>query len=217
MLLTAPYRHEYDREQDAILEGQSRGLGLKGEWKGVSDWYGGRIEQTVRLSKVNDTFTYRLVRPALKKSTRFARFLGSRRILKIKLPKNLRFEKDSGVIDHLSGSFVLCGRVFVPFAYKEGNVHMMEVNEDEDRKPDGVQGDDARMSLWDFIQWHNPFALNENQVWPLRCSHILFLSCSQALSKWSSRFDLGLSTTVPVVQFEPRNIMFIEDIRGYPA
>lgn len=39
-------------------------------------------------------------------------------------------------------------------------------------------------------------------------------SAPQALSKWSSRFDLGLSTTVPVIQFEPRNIVFIEDLRG---
>ena len=169
MRLITPQRKEYDREQDAILEGQSRGLGLRGEWKGVPDWYGGRIEQTVKLSKVGGDFTYRLVRPALKKSTRFARFLGSRRILKIKLPKNLRFEKDGGVIEHLSRPFVLCGRVFVPFASKEGNAYLMEVNEDEDRRPDSAQGDKARMSLWDFIQWHNPFALNENQVWAPRC------------------------------------------------
>lgn len=159
------YRKEYDREQDAILEGQSRGLGLRGEWKDVPDWYGGRIEQVVKLSKSNDgTFTYHLLRPALKKSTRFARFLGSRRILKVKLPKDLLFTKDTSVREHLSGPFVLCGRVYVPFASKEGSAYMMEVNEDEDRKPDSAQGDNKRMSLWDFIQWHNPFALNENQV-----------------------------------------------------
>ena len=171
MRLTTPYRKEYDREQGAILEGQSRGLGLRGEWKGVPDWYGGRIEQVVKLSKVNGDFAYRLLRPALTKSTRFARFLGSRRILKVKLPKNLRFEKDSGVIEHLSGPFVLCGRVFVPFASKEGSAYMMEVDEDEDREPDSAQGDGTRMSLWDFIQWHNPFALNENQVRTFRRSY----------------------------------------------
>jgi RNA-dependent RNA polymerase len=176
--LTMLHREEYDREQDAILEGQSRGLGLRGEWKGSPDWYGGRIEQKVRLSKSKGKFTYRLDRPALKKSTRFARFLGSRRILKVALSKELRFEKGSSVRDHLSGRFVLCGRVFVPFASRDGSAYMVEVNEDEDRKLDRAQGDDRRMSLWDFIEWHNPLGLNQKQVWVLRYFHVLFLTCS---------------------------------------
>lgn len=158
------HREEYDREQDAILEGQSRGLGLRGEWRGVPDWYGGRIEQVVRLSKSNGKFTYRLDRPDLKKSTRFARFLGSRRIFKVKLSKDLLYEGDS-VRKHLSGPFVLCGRIFVPFASKEGSAYFMEVNEDKDRVPDSAQGDSNRMSLSDFIQWYNPLDLNQNQVW----------------------------------------------------
>jgi RNA-dependent RNA polymerase len=165
------HREEYDREQDAILEGQSRGLGLRGEWRGMPDWYGGRIVQSVRLSKSNGIFTYRLDRPELKKSTRFARFLGSRRIFKVKLSKDLRYEKGNSVHDHLSGPFVLCGRVFMPFASKEGNAYLMEVNEEKDRKPDRAQGDDTRMSLWDFIQWHNPLGMNENQV---RLSHYMY-------------------------------------------
>lgn len=164
--LTMLHREEYDREQDAILEGQSRGLGLRGEWKGMADWYGGRIEQVVRLSRSkNNEFAYRLDRPDLKKSTRFARFLGSRRILKVKPSRDLQYEKGNSVRDHLSKPFVLCGRVFVPFASREGSAYMVEVNEDEDRKPDRSQGDDKRMSLWDFIEWHNPLSLNQKQVW----------------------------------------------------
>jgi hypothetical protein len=131
----------------------------------VPDWYGGRIEQVVRLSKSNGEFTYRLDRPSLKKSTRFARFLGSRRIFKVKLSKELRFDKGNSVREHLGGPFVFCGRVFVPFASKEGGAYFMEVNEDRDRKPDSAQGDDKRMSLWDFIEWHNPLGRNQNQVW----------------------------------------------------
>lgn len=169
------HRKEYDREQKAILEGQTRGLGLRGEWEGVPDWYGGRIEQVAVLSKTNGIFTYCLHEANLKKSTRFARFLGSRRVLKLKLAKELRYGKDTGVDDHLSGSFILCGRLFVPFASKEGSVHMMEVNEDEDRKSDRKQGDNTRMSLWDFIAWHNPLLLNQKQVWVPRCSHVLSL------------------------------------------
>jgi RNA-dependent RNA polymerase len=167
------HREEYDREQDAILEGQSRGLGLQGEWRGVPDWYGGRIEQVVRLSKSNGTLTYRLDRPEVKKSTRFARFLGSRRILKVKLSKDLRYEKGNNVCEHLSGPFVLCGRVFVPFASKEGSAYLMEVHEEKDRRPDSAQGDDRRMSLWDFVEWHNPLGFNQNQVW-CRVSRVSF-------------------------------------------
>jgi len=134
----------------------------------VPDWYGGKIEQVVKVfeSKSDGTFHYhyRLGRPELKKSTRFARFLGSRRILKVKLEKNLRYEKDSGIRKHLNGPVVLCGRIFVPFASKDGSVYMMETNEDQDRQHDSEQGDHKRMSYWNFIEWHNPFALNQNQV-----------------------------------------------------
>jgi RNA-dependent RNA polymerase len=142
----------------------------------MPDWYGGRIEQVVRLSKSKGKFTYRLDRPGLKKSTRFARFLGSRRILRIRLSEDLLYEKSSGVREHLGGPFVLCGRVFVPFASKEGSAYMVEVNEDEDRRPDMAQGDDKRMCLWNFIEWHNPLGLNQKQVWILRCSRVHFLT-----------------------------------------
>ncbi|KAI9454917.1 RNA dependent RNA polymerase-domain-containing protein [Lactarius psammicola] len=190
--------NEYDREQDAILERQSRGLGLKGEWKGVRDWYGGRIQQVMRLSKSNGTFRYRLDQPSMQRSNRFARFLGSRRILQVKLSKDLQFGKDSGIPEHLGSRFLFCGRVFAPFASKDSSVYMMELNEDVDRSLDHHQGDDTRVSLWDFIEWHNPLSLNMNQP----------------MGKWLARFDLGLSTSVPVLRFDPKNIEFISDIEA---
>jgi RNA-dependent RNA polymerase len=104
----------------------------------------------------------------MQRSSRFARFLSSRRVLQVRLSKDLRYEKSDIALDHLSSRFVLCGRVFVPFASKEGSAYMMEVNEDEDRSPDDSQGDDTRISLWDFIELHNPPALNQNQVRVLR-------------------------------------------------
>ncbi|KAF8273854.1 RNA dependent RNA polymerase-domain-containing protein [Lactarius quietus] len=189
---------EYDREQNAIIERQSRGLGLQGEWQGVRDWYGGRIQQVVRLSKSNGVFRYRLDPPSMQRSNRFARFLGSRRILQIKLSKETQYAKDGSIPEHLSSRFLLCGRVFAPFASKDSSVYMMELNEDADRSPDRHQGDDTRISLWDFIAWHNPLSSNMNQP----------------MKKWFSRFDLGLSTSVPVLRFEPDNIKFISDIEA---
>ena len=216
--LMALPRNEYDREQDAILERQSRGLGLKGEWKGVKDWYGGRIQQVVRLSKSNGTFRYRLDQPSMQRSNRFARFLGSRRILQIKLSKDLQFAKDSGIPEHLGSRFLFCGRVFAPFASKDSSVYMMELNEDVDRSLDHHQGDETRISLWDFIEWHNPLSLNMNQVRVMFYSQLTFLtSLLQPMGKWLARFDLGLSTSVPVLLFEPKNIEFIEDIGQYMA
>lgn len=161
----ALHRAEYDREQDAILERQSRGLGLKGEWQGVRDWYGGRIQQVLRLSKKsNGTFCYRLDQPSMQRSNRFARFLGSRRILQVKLSKDLRYGNDNRITEHLGSRFLFCGRIFAPFASKDSSVYMMELNEDADRSPDRHQGDDARISFWDFIDWHNPLSSNMNQV-----------------------------------------------------
>jgi len=214
--LMALPRNEYDREQDAMLEGQSRGLGLQGEWKGAPDWYGGRIQQVVRLSKSNGTFRYRLDQASMQRSNRFARFLGSRRILQVKLSKELQFSKDNSLSDHLSSRFLFCGRVFAPFASKDSSVYMMEVDEDVERSSDRHQGDNARMSLWDFIDWHNPFVLNMDQVRAMcyfqstALTHFL-----HPMNKWLSRFDLGLSTSVPVLRFEPENIEFIPDIGQY--
>ena len=37
------------------------------------------------------------------------------------------------------------------------------------------------------------------------------------MNKWFARFDLGLSTSVPVLRFEPGNIEFFEDIGQYMA
>ena len=174
--LMALPRDEYDREQDAILERQSRGLGLKGEWKGVRDWYGGRIQQVVRLSKTNGTFRYRLDQPSMQRSNRFARFLSSRRILQIKLSKELQYAKDSGITEHLGSRFLFCGRVFAPFASKDSSVYMMELNEDVDRGLDYHQGDDTRKTLWEFIEWHNPLSSNMNQVRVTSYSNPTFLT-----------------------------------------
>ncbi|KAL4250315.1 RNA-dependent RNA polymerase [Abortiporus biennis] len=51
------------------------------------------------------------------------------------------------------------------------------------------------MAFMDFINWFNPMHLNG----------------SKTLSKWVARFDLGLSTSLPVVRFEPEHIQIIPD------
>ncbi|PCH34325.1 hypothetical protein WOLCODRAFT_135643 [Wolfiporia cocos MD-104 SS10] len=188
---------ELDREQAALETDPLRGLGLKGEWQGEPKWYGGRIQQVARLVKEqNGSYSVRLEKMLKRKSNRFARFLGSRRMLQVSVSDNLVRAETQRVRELFAQRFVLCGRVFVPFAAKDGKVFMMEINEEYQRKPNHPE-DHGRISLGEFLQWHNPIKLNSHQP----------------TSKWITRFDLGLSTSVPVLQFHgiDNDIFYIPD------
>ncbi|KIJ66540.1 hypothetical protein HYDPIDRAFT_86612, partial [Hydnomerulius pinastri MD-312] len=187
---------EYDREQDAILENKGRGLGGMGPWKGKEGWYGGRIQQVGRLQKVKGKYSIQLEKPEIRRSHRFSRFLGSRRILQVRVADDLLYKHGDDVRALLcSSKFILCGRVFVPFHAKEGSMYMMETSQDHQRMPSPLDGDQFRISLKEFVDWHNPLRFNSGQP----------------ISKWSTRWALGLSTSVPTLEFEAKNIFFIAD------
>ncbi|KXN85003.1 putative RNA-dependent RNA polymerase SHL2 [Leucoagaricus sp. SymC.cos] len=190
---------ELDREQAAIRENKGRGLGLMGEWHNVENWYGGRVQQIARLSK-RDNGHYHVHLEAMEKrrSHRFARYCGSRRILQLRLPKDVMQKESAKLKEFLQRKFVLCGRTFIPFHAKDRGLYMVEINEDFDRKPQDEFGDQYRISFADFINWHNPPEYNHKQ----------------ALSKYVTRFALGLSTSVPVLEFEEKNMFYIDDIYG---
>jgi hypothetical protein len=183
---------EYDREHAAMLEKGGRGLGLMGTWHGVENWYGGRIQQILRRESKGGKVLYVLQEPEMKRSHRVARFVASRRVLEIRIPKAERFAVEPHM---LARKFVLAGRVFVPFAAKDGKLYAVETREDWQRAPDAEQGDATRISFKQFVQWHNSLSRN----------------FKQAASKWVTRFDLGLSTSVPACEFKPENIAYIED------
>ncbi|PPR02365.1 hypothetical protein CVT24_011709 [Panaeolus cyanescens] len=200
---------QLELEQEAILENKSRALGLLdpgSEWRGKSGWYGGQIQQVARLVKKNGLFQISLEPMEMRRSNRFARFCGSRRIVVVKIPDVfLRDGTDevnaSGpefVKKFFSQKFVLCGRCFVPFFAKEGSIYLLETDENYQRQSQLWCGDQYRMSLNAFLQWHNPLQETANMF--------------QFISKWVTRFSLGISNSVPVVQFEEKNIFFIEDI-----
>ncbi|EKM61658.1 uncharacterized protein PHACADRAFT_135496 [Phanerochaete carnosa HHB-10118-sp] len=188
-------RQELDCEQSALVENQDRGLGLKGEWSGVPSWYGGKIQQTCHLQRVSEaTFKLTLGKMEMRRSHRFARFLGSRRLLQIKLPES--FSDRTAEKEFLNQKFVLCGRVFQVFAAKEEKAYAMEVGEDYDRLPCKSEGDFYRLSLEEFVARHSPLHLN----------------AAQPVSKFNARFDLGLSTSRPVLHFFlPELIEIIDD------
>ncbi|KAI0640255.1 RNA dependent RNA polymerase-domain-containing protein [Trametes polyzona] len=185
---------ELDREEAAIIEGRQRGLGLQGPWKDTEDWYGGKIQQVARIEEANGALRLVLAPMEMRKSCRFARFLGSRRLLQVTVPREIQNKHGDKLKEFFLQKFVLCGRVFVAFGMKDGKIFLMETREDHERGA-RVMGDAQRMSLEEFVDWHNPLDRNGKQ----------------AVSKWTTRFDLGLSISVPALEFSPDNIYNLDD------
>lgn len=160
-------RAELEREQKAIVEDATRGLGLMGDWEGETNWYGGRVQQIARLVKEDGKFTLQLA-PMQKvgRSHRLGRYLGSRRVLQVKLPSDAVYKE--GIMGELkellSKKFILCGRVFEAFSVKDEKVHLVETDENYQRRPKGSDGDGYRYSLRTLIEWYNPLGLNSKQV-----------------------------------------------------
>lgn len=159
------YRQEFDREQLAILENQERGLGLMGEWKGEANWYGGQIQQIARIVKGDNGYKFQLDPPEKRRSHRLARYLGSRRIIQLRVPDELVLQERQNVNEYLSQKFILCGRVFVPLHAKDSSAYLVETNENWDgRRPGHWCGDQHRKSFAEIVAWHNPLDLNRKQV-----------------------------------------------------
>lgn len=167
-----------DRELKAKSENKGRGLGLMGEWEGVDNWYGGRVQQVARLAKRSGGGPkYQVILEKLEstRSHRFARYLGSLGVVQMSIPKDLVNKERDDVIKFLSQNFILCGRIYRPFTSKEMKVYLMEIDEDYGRLPDLEQGDQYRIPFRRFLDWHNPLHLNFNQVsysgHTISCSH----------------------------------------------
>ena len=99
-----------------------------------------------------------------RRSHRLARYLGSRRIIQLRIPDELVMKQLSEVQSYLSQKFVLCGRIYVPLHAKDSSVYMIETNEDYERQPGSWCGDEHRRPFADVVSWHNPLNLNKNQV-----------------------------------------------------
>ena len=191
---------------------------MLGEWDGQENWYGGRIQQVATLLKpqvrsVNGcAYTIRLEAMEKRRSHRFARFCGSRRILQIRIPEKLIFEEVTQLKEFFQQRFVLCGRIFVPFYAKDNSLYLVETNEDWERQSREAFGDQHRKSFTEFVNWHNPPECNQKQVRCLLCLRSARLSFFKPLSKYVTRFALGLSTTIPVLEFQEKNMFLIDDL-----
>ncbi|KAJ7157370.1 RNA dependent RNA polymerase-domain-containing protein [Mycena filopes] len=186
---------ELDREVKATVENKSRGLGLMGEFDGVPDYYGGKIQCTIRLLSAADGEPpkVRLEPLQMTRSNHLARELGSVSVIA------LRDDKDGAVVKQWAGrKFILCGRTYLALPPKSSKVYLIETAEDFDRVSQPWCGDEHRMSYDDYIRKNNPMPLNANQPF----------------AKYLTRLNLYLSTSIPVLIFPPENIHFIDDLYG---
>ncbi|KAG8979723.1 hypothetical protein FRB94_010185 [Tulasnella sp. JGI-2019a] len=217
--LVPPQRNpwtELDKEDDP--SNSLRMLGLEDDSRDsekMGSWWGGIIEQRAVLVKVKPppslvqtskhaAASYREYRIELRqqeirsKSHRIARRFGSRRLIQLKLPDLTKAkDQDRAIIAKLlQKGFLLHGRIFRAFSGHDGSIHLIETNENFGRRSVANMGDSRRMSFVDFIQWFNPMSLNSRQL----------------VCKWRARFALGLSTSVPALIFQERNIFYVRDI-----
>lgn len=186
--------YEYQREQQATMENAGRGCGLMGLWKGIADWHGGQIQQLACVEKdKSGKFSVRLQRPEQRRSHRIARFFGSRRVIILRVGK---LEADSKLRKFIARKFVLLGRVFEPFHAKENNIYLIETSENWGRTPVRSIGDQYRVSFNEFRDMFNPITGNGRQP----------------ISKWSARWAILLSNSVPAIEFAQENIYYEDDI-----
>lgn len=147
-----------------IFDKSDHGLGLKGAYDGIPNWYGGRIQQLGHLEKVGQGYKIQLGQMESQRSYRFARYYGSRRFLQIHIPKKLLREALENVKHFFTAKFLLCGRIFVPFSSKGAKVYLVETDENCGRTNQRWCADETRISFRDFINWHNPIEENWDQV-----------------------------------------------------
>ncbi|KAF8059093.1 hypothetical protein FPV67DRAFT_1718870, partial [Lyophyllum atratum] len=96
-----------DREQAAIIENEGRGLGLMGTWYEEPDWYGGQIQQLARLAPHNGSYKVHLDPVEKRRSYRLARFLGSRRVLQLRIPDDMAKQESPAIKEFLLQKFIL--------------------------------------------------------------------------------------------------------------
>lgn len=150
-----------------------------------------------KSSSAKPSFDFKMQIPVKLKSNRYARTFGSRRLIECYVSKEgARKHKDAIIRFFSTKKLLINGRIFRAFYAHKLRVHLMEINEDYGRDPKPLVGDGTRMSLMDFISWHNNISYNSNQ----------------ALSKWAAHFTMGFSTSQPGVAFEPQNMTIIHDI-----
>ncbi|KAJ7292563.1 RNA dependent RNA polymerase-domain-containing protein [Mycena rebaudengoi] len=187
---------ELDREAKAKVDNKSHGLGLMGPYENVPDYYGGKVQCQMRLVTIGEDasglkkYAPRLEPLEMTRSTHLARELGSVSVIALR-------DDDGGMgIKFLAGhKIIICGRVYLCLLLKDGKAYLIETNGNWRRKPQAWCGDLHRISFDEYIRNNNPMDLN----------------AKQPFAKYSTRFTLFVSTSIPAVEFSVDSIFFIDD------
>ncbi|KAH8101472.1 RNA dependent RNA polymerase-domain-containing protein [Cristinia sonorae] len=164
-------------------------------------WYGGKVHFSCRLVSETDR-SYKLVLepPVLGPSSRFTRRFGSERFIRVRIQKKLFYGDSEALIQYFQKPFVFDHQVYRAFFAKDLTVFLVETAEKwtgEAVVPDQTRGP-LILSFMDFINWHNP----------LHCNR------TQSMAKWTSRFALGLSSSVPGIRVDQMDCLAETDIEN---
>jgi RNA-dependent RNA polymerase len=113
-------------------------------------------------------FTIVLQKHKTGRSNRVLRRFGSRRVLQVSVPETTIKQSGEALREFFSHKFVLNGRVFEAVCAKDHTVYLLETG-DYDPTGSGLATLDhisnkGRMSLLEFMQWHNPIDFNNSQA-----------------------------------------------------
>ncbi|KAG1757697.1 RNA dependent RNA polymerase-domain-containing protein [Suillus lakei] len=188
---------ELDREHELALAMGDRFDGFQRQADG---WYGGKVHFGATLKatdKKTTTPEYRiqLSPPELGPSSRLTRQYGSKNFLRVKVPRSILNKPQHGLVEFFSQQFLLCGLLYRAFYAKDGIVFLVATNSSTGCGRIPSHAHPRPPSLEDYLDWHNPIHHNT----------------AQTVAKWSSRFALGLSNSVPGITISRDNIIHLEE------
>lgn len=125
--------------------------------------------KNVKKSEVidyNKRYSLKLEKIQLGRSHRVSRLLGSRRVLQVSIHERTINSTENHLREFFSQRFVLNGRIFQAVLAKEKTVHLIETGDlfSSDGLPPSHLTNSGRLSLLEFIRWHNPMEFNKKQV-----------------------------------------------------
>lgn len=99
------------------------------------------------------------------RSNRLSRFFGSRRVVEVKVSKELVNKQGPALRAFFLQKFIINGRIFQAVTAKDHIVYLLETEDHTfPRSPLSNLSNRGRMTLIQFINWHNPPEPNKHQV-----------------------------------------------------
>ncbi|KAF8342289.1 RNA dependent RNA polymerase-domain-containing protein [Cantharellus anzutake] len=201
---------ELDREELDIKTCELARLGVSRSQGQALPWYGGKVVQKFRLSseptsRRDKKYAFQPEKLEIGRSHRVSRFYGSRRVISVSIRDSIVRQATNRLTEFFSHSFVFSGKVFQAVYAKEATVYLVETG---DFMPSHTStagmlpshlSSNGRLSLSEFLEWHNPLRLNQKQ----------------SMTKYAARFALAFSTSVPVCHIDPKNVKRLPDIERH--